>query len=169
MRRSVAEADLTEIEAIYRRRLAELRRVATAIIGSREPALDAVQDAFALAVHRRAQFRGEGSLEGWLWQIVVHRARDVASGLHSSRTVGTEEAYGATIGTDDAADFGVDEVQSLVRELPERQRLVLFLHYYADLDYATIADALEISSGTVGATLNQARASLRRVMTGVTS
>lgn len=168
MSRSVAEADLDEIEAIYRRRLAELRRVATAITGSREPALDAVQDAFALAVHRRAQFRGEGSLEAWLWRIVVHRARDVASALDSSRTVGAEDSFEAKIETDDP-DSEAEEVQSLVRELPERQRLVLFLHYYADLDYATIADALEISSGTVGATLNQARVSLRRAMAEVTS
>jgi RNA polymerase sigma factor (sigma-70 family) len=165
----VTGADLDEIEAIYRRRLAELRRVATAITGSREPALDAVQDAFALAVHRRAQFRGEGSLEAWLWRIVVHRARDVASGLHSSRSVAAEDSFEAKVETDDPTDSGAEEVQTLVRELPERQRLVLFLHYYADLDYSTIADALEISSGTVGATLNQARESLRRVMAEVTS
>jgi RNA polymerase sigma factor (sigma-70 family) len=46
--------------------------------------------------------------------------------------------------------------------LPERQRLVLFLRYYADLDYAAIADALEIKSGTVAATLHTAHAALRR-------
>ena len=40
---------------------------------------------------------------------------------------------------------------------PQRQREIVFLHYYADLDYASIAEALEISPGTVGATLNAAR------------
>ena len=45
--------------------------------------------------------------------------------------------------------------------LTERQREVLFLHYYADLDYTTIAQALGISSGTVGATLSAARQTLR--------
>jgi DNA-directed RNA polymerase specialized sigma24 family protein len=42
---------------------------------------------------------------------------------------------------------------------------VLFLHYYADLDYATIAEALGISPGTVGATLSTARGALRRALT----
>src|SRR6266513_2447953 len=69
-------ADLAEIEAVYRCRLAELQRVATAITGSREAGRDVVQDAFARAVHRRAQFRREGSLEGWIWRIVVTCARD---------------------------------------------------------------------------------------------
>jgi DNA-directed RNA polymerase specialized sigma24 family protein len=42
---------------------------------------------------------------------------------------------------------------------------VLFLHYYADLSYATIADALGIQVGTVGATLHGAREALRRGLT----
>jgi RNA polymerase sigma-70 factor (ECF subfamily) len=49
--------------------------------------------------------------------------------------------------------------------LSERQREVLFLHYYADLDYSTIAQALDISSGTVGATLSAARQTLRGALT----
>jgi DNA-directed RNA polymerase specialized sigma24 family protein len=44
---------------------------------------------------------------------------------------------------------------------------VLFLRYYADLDYATIADVLAISGGTVGATLAQARDALGQLMTEV--
>ena len=47
---------------------------------------------------------------------------------------------------------------SSVRELPNCRSGsgVLFLRYYADLDYEAIADALEIRPGTVGATLNAA-------------
>ena len=52
-------------------------------------------------------------------------------------------------------------MRSLVASLPERQRLALFLRYYADLDYGSIAAALGIASGTVGATLNAAHAALR--------
>jgi RNA polymerase sigma factor (sigma-70 family) len=53
-------------------------------------------------------------------------------------------------------------VRAAAAALPERQRLVLFLRYYADLDYAAIAAALGITEGTVGATLNAAHAVLRR-------
>ena len=59
------------------------------------------------------------------------------------------------------------DVHALLAELPERQRHALFLRYYADLEYGTIGEALEISGGTVGATLNQARENLRRLMVGV--
>ncbi len=45
--------------------------------------------------------------------------------------------------------------------LPERQRIVVFLRYYADLDYAAIGQALGIRTGTVSATLNAAHAALQ--------
>jgi RNA polymerase sigma factor (sigma-70 family) len=53
------------------------------------------------------------------------------------------------------------ELRAALALLPERQRLAVFLRYYADLDYATIGKALGISTGTVSATLNAAHAALR--------
>ena len=49
-----------------------------------------------------------------------------------------------------------------VRSLPERQRLIVFLRYWADLDYRSIASVLEVEVGTVSATLNAAHHALRR-------
>ena len=54
------------------------------------------------------------------------------------------------------------ELRELIASLPERQRHVLFLRYYADLDYQAIADVLDLRIGTVGATLNKAHFALRR-------
>jgi DNA-directed RNA polymerase specialized sigma24 family protein len=56
--------------------------------------------------------------------------------------------------------FG-DPVRAAVAALPERQRLTLFLRYYADLDYDAIAATVGVAPGTVGATLNAAHAALR--------
>jgi RNA polymerase sigma factor (sigma-70 family) len=53
------------------------------------------------------------------------------------------------------------EVRAAVAGLPERQRLAVYLRYYADLDYDAIATALEVKPGTVAATLNAAHARLR--------
>ena len=151
---------------MYRRRLAELRRVATAITGSREAGLDAVQDAFAEAIRQRRSFRGEGNLDAWLWRIVVNTARDHT--LTRSTLPLEDSADGAGVGVAASESVGAD-LHALVSQLPERQRLTLFLRYYADLDYGTIAEALQISPGTVGATLNQAREGLRQLVNEVPS
>lgn len=160
---------MNEIEAVYRRRLSEFRRVAAAITGSREAGDDAVQDAFALAVYRRDQFRGEGSVDAWLWRIVVHAARDAGARAAGPSSTSFDEELGTTAVAERTASHESGEIHALLAELPERQRHALFLRYYADLDYGTIAEALEISSGTVGAMLNQARENVRRLMAGVKS
>ncbi|MGI8478502.1 MAG: RNA polymerase sigma factor, partial [Gaiellaceae bacterium] len=74
MRKPARGATLDEIESIYRTRLPDFRRVAAAILGDRELALDAVQEGFALAVRERSSFRGDGPLEAWLWRIIVNAA-----------------------------------------------------------------------------------------------
>jgi RNA polymerase sigma factor (sigma-70 family) len=150
---------LQEIEALYRARLGAFRRVARAIVGDPDAAHDAVQEAFASVVRNRSSFRGEGPFEGWVWRTVVNAARMQlrAGAARPAAPLGEEAAANGHAQPD-------PRLRAAVAALPERQRLVLFLRYYADLDYAAIAEALEISSGTVAATLNSARSSLRSVL-----
>jgi RNA polymerase sigma-70 factor, ECF subfamily len=149
---------LAAIEGIYRAHLPEFRRAAAAITGDRELACDAVQDAFARAVRSRAGFRSEGSLNGWIWRIVINTTRSQTRARRPTSPLARDPSTSDNGHTDAATE----RVRSALAQLPERQRLILFLHYYADLDYATIAEAIDITTGTVGATLNTARANLRR-------
>jgi RNA polymerase sigma factor (sigma-70 family) len=151
-------ATLAAIEGIYRSQLPEFRRAAAAITGDRELACDAVQDAFARAVRGQAGFRGEGSLNGWIWRIVINTTLSQTRARRPTSTL-ADDPSSPDNGHTDAA---TERVRSALRGLPKRQRLILFLHYYADLDYATIAEAIGISTGTVGVALHKARASMRR-------
>jgi RNA polymerase sigma-70 factor, ECF subfamily len=144
---------LEELEALYRERLQQYTRAAAAIAGDEESGRDAVQEAFAKAVRKRRRFRGEGDLEAWVLRIVVNAARDARR--RRSRRLEPPELVATR-----AEDLGLP-----LELLTERQREVLFLHYYADLDYTTIAGALGISAGTVGATLSVARQTLRSALT----
>jgi RNA polymerase sigma factor (sigma-70 family) len=55
-------------------------------------------------------------------------------------------------------------LRAWIANLPPRQRAALFLRYYADLDYRSIAEVLGVEVGTVSATLSAAHATLRRVL-----
>lgn len=149
------------IGEIYERHYARFLRVAEAIVGDHEIARDAVQDAFVRVVKSRAGFRGDGSVEGWVWRTVVNTASSARRKAAIGHASAQEQLAGlATNGHEASAGT----VRALLAMLPERQRLVLFLRYYADLDYRTIADVLKIEPGTVGATLNQAHAAMRRLL-----
>ena len=153
------EATAETIEAAYRARAHEFLRVATAIAGSREGGRDAVQEALARAFSSRSTFRGAGTVEAWLWRAVVNSARNVLA-----RSPRVAEDPGTETAGEDAIDERRDAVREAVAALPERQRLALFLRYYADLDYAAIAAALGVRRGTVSATLSHAHATLREAL-----
>jgi len=155
----VRDNRLDEIEAIYRLRYPVFLRVAAAITGDEELGADAVQDGFTGAVRSRRRFRG-GSLDAWLWAAV----------LNAARTNRRRRSAPLKSGEKDLAAPSAEQhprtipLREAIAGLPDRQRLVLFLHYFADLDYQTIATAVGIRPGTVGATLNGARAALRKAL-----
>jgi RNA polymerase sigma factor (sigma-70 family) len=68
--------------------------------------------------------------------------------------------------TADPAEAGVrrDAVLGALQQLPERQREVLVLRYYVDLDEAGIADALGISRGAVKSHASRGAATLRTLL-----
>ena len=143
-----------ELERLYSSRFEEFLRVALAILGDPVEARDAVQEGFARALKSLDGFTGSGSFEGWVWRIVVNAAR----------ALNRDRLPLAEVPEPEAAERGSvdEEVRRWVALLPERQRLAVFLRYYADLDYRAIAVALEVQPGTVSATLSQAHDSLRR-------
>jgi RNA polymerase sigma factor (sigma-70 family) len=156
-------ATLEAIERVYRRDFARFLHAAAAITGDVEDGRDAVQDGFAGAVRNRRQFRGAGPLEGWLWRAVVNSARQ-----QRRRRGADPVARGEPLTADNGSPAEAAVVRAALVALPERERLVLFLRYYADLDYASIAEALGITSGTVGAALHSARQKLARALPEVT-
>jgi RNA polymerase sigma factor (sigma-70 family) len=157
--------DLNELRGLYERRLGEFQRVAAAIVGDRERACDVVQEAFVRAVRQRAGYAGRGSVEGWVWRIVVNAARDARS--REWELLLSEPDLLAAVDDPSVLDGRREVVRAAVAQLPERQRFVLFLRYYAELEYGTIAAALDISPGTVAATLHAAHARLRDLLAEV--
>jgi RNA polymerase sigma-70 factor, ECF subfamily len=146
-------ATVDQIEDLYRRRYVAFRNVLATTTGSYEVAADVVQDAFAQALRRRETFRGDGSLEAWVWRIAFRTALS----LRGSGPVVPLQPFPEP----DLIEPSLDPVLAdALRALPERRRLVVFLRYFADLSYGDIAEVCGISEGTVAATLAQARAVL---------
>jgi RNA polymerase sigma-70 factor (ECF subfamily) len=156
--RRTSVVDSTEIASLYERRFHAFVGGAYAVVGEPEAARDAVQEAFARALRDRRGFRSEGTLEAWLWRIVVNVARDVARRSRFADLSADELADLAALVSDST---GLSDLRAELRALPERQRLAVFLHYYADLPYDEVARLLEIAPGTVAASLNAARKTLR--------
>jgi RNA polymerase sigma-70 factor (ECF subfamily) len=143
------------LEELYRARFGVFRDGLAGIVSSREVARDVVQEAFARALRDRKKFRGEGSLEAWVWRIALHQAFKARREL---RAHWDEDAEPYALD----AEPRDDEVRAAVRALPPRRRLVVFLRYFADLQYDEIASICGVSEGTVAATISQSHTELLR-------
>jgi RNA polymerase sigma-70 factor (ECF subfamily) len=145
------------IGRLYEDRYVRFRNGVATVTGSYESARDAVQEGFARALQARGQFRGEGSLEGWVWRIVLRCALQMAQ----------SETAELPLDEIDPAFIDPERDQALaaaIRTLAPRRRLVVFLRYFADLPYETIAEICDIDIGTVAATLAQARRALAEAL-----
>ena len=147
-----------ELETVYRRRYRHFLRVATAILGDEASGHDAVQEGFSQALREQSSFRGDGPLEAWVWRLVVNAAL-----ADRRRRVARREASDAAEVPGANGQVPDDKgVRAWVAALPERQRLAVYLRYYADLDYRAIAGVLGVQVGTVSATLSSAHQALRQ-------
>jgi RNA polymerase sigma factor (sigma-70 family) len=152
-------AQVADLEALYRARYRHFLRVAVLITRDEGNAHDAGQEGFAATIRSLASYRGEGPLEAWVWRAVFNAAKKQQRHSSAAALEGDEPTS-----RQNGDEAGARLVRTWVASLPERQRLTVYLRYYADLDYQEIATVLDVAVGTVSATLSAAHRSLRKTI-----
>jgi RNA polymerase sigma-70 factor (sigma-E family) len=131
-----------------------LIRFASRLTGSQHRAEDLVQDALAKAYQRWDSIQRKDQPDVYLRRMLINAARSWWR-PRSNRELPVETPLGDRA-EDRADDRDVgkesaerDEMWRLIGSLPPRQRAVLVLRYYEDLDDNTIAAILDCSPVTV--------------------
>ena len=75
--RRAQQGDRYAFEQLVRTHEARMYTLAARVLGSREDAADAVQDALVRAWLALPKFRGDARFSTWLYRIVVNSAHDV--------------------------------------------------------------------------------------------
>lgn len=142
-------------------------RTAWLITRSEEDARDATQDAFLKAYRALARFDRHRPLRPWLMQIVANEARNRvrANRRHADlelRIVARDVHEPEPSPLDVAAGREThDELLAAVNTLPEDQRAVIGLRYFAGLSEEETAAALGVPPGTAKSRHSRALAALR--------
>lgn len=126
---------------------------------------DIAQDALLRAWRRRSTLRDADRRNQWLAAIV----RNEAFRQHARVRPDLSATIELREGEEDAQVLAAVELADLhaaLRELSERDRLLLELRYEEDLTQAAIARRLGIPEGTVKVRLHRARAKLRLLYVG---
>ena len=165
----VAGNDADAFEVVLERHSGAAMSLAYRMVGRRGPAEDVVQEAFLSLWRSGARYdRTRGSVRNWALGIVHNRAIDTLrrDGARTARNVsddGLEERLQAPDQTDvqAARRDGAHEIRSAVDQLPEDQRRVIDLAYFAGFTHTEIAAVLDLPLGTVKGRMRLGLAKLR--------
>src|SRR3954468_14154923 len=153
------------VTTLYTAHYRSLVRLSAPLLGDATVAEEVVQDAFVAMHGKWGRLREPEKAAAYLRQAVVNRSRSAL------RRRGVEERHlQVSNETGPSAEHSAihtlerDAVMAALRSLPQRQREVLVLRYYADLSEADIAGALGISQGAVKSHASRGIAALRNVL-----
>lgn len=149
------------------------------ILGERESAADAAQDAFITAFRRLETYRG-GSFRAWLLKVTTNTCYDELRRLKRRPADSLEELPGAE--NDDGPPIAADSpspeqaaqqselataIEQCISALQTDQRTVLVLSDVEGFNYQEIADLTGTNLGTVKSRLSRARAGVRNCLGAV--
>lgn len=141
-----------------------LVRLARQLVDDQDSAEDLVQDVFAALQSRPSMPQDP---KRYLQTAVVNRSRSllrrrrVARAIVASREEPTPAADASSLQRDERST-----VLTAIDRLPRRQKEVVVLRYYEDLDVTGIAGVLGISPGAVSASLARALGRLSDLLAG---
>jgi RNA polymerase sigma-70 factor (sigma-E family) len=158
--RGDAAAAVTDL---FRAHHLELVRLALVMTGDLATAEDVVQDAFERLHRGWHGLRQPSSGLAYVRSSVLNGCRSVHRRAAVARKHAPRLAEPPALGTPDAADDR-GELTAALRRLPRRQREVLVLRYYLDLDVAEIAGTLRIAPSSVRAANTRGLSALARAL-----
>ncbi len=165
--------------SIIDRHRASVFNMALRIVGNREDAEEAAQDAFIRAFRALASFRQDAKFSTWLYRIAVNVSLTKARQSQLDVT-----SIDATMDDEDSAPLQIpdralkpdehieqsqfqEQVRTMIAELPPKYSAVITMYHIQSLSYDEIAETLDLPIGTVKAHLFRARNALKKLVMNV--
>lgn len=155
VKRSV-QGDRGAFEALYRRYGAGVYGIAVRLVLDRTEAEDLTQEAFVQIWRQLKSFRFDSSLSTWIYRVTTNV---VLGALRRRKQViwvdGDSDGVESELAGDDHSLS--HEVESQLRQLPARARMVLVLHDLVGMTHEEIGREMAIAPGTSKTQLFRAR------------
>lgn len=152
-------------KAVYDRYASRMLGVCYRYARNSADAEDILQDSFIKVFGKIAQFKSEGSFEGWIRRIVVHTAIKKYSLLRYQKELsGVEVKESAESYSEPPAYNHLSEkdLLQMINSLPDGYRLIFNLYVIEGYRHEEIAEMLGIQPGTSRSQLVKARTMLQK-------
>ncbi len=159
--------DRGALESLLRAHYDRVYAVCRRLTGNDADAADAAQDALIAIVRGLDRFDGRSRFATWVYRVAVNssidelrrRSRRPSAGLEEVQDAHLTRAFAARSPDPESAAARADIDRALLR-LPVEFRAPVVLRDMCGLDYAEIAEVLQIPPGTVRSRIARGRAAL---------
>lgn len=128
------------------------------IVLSHDDANDLLQNTFIKAWTNLESFRGDSKISTWLYRIAINEALNFVQKQKKHFSLDEDSSVVDFLMSDEF--FDGDELQAqlqaVIAQLPEKQRLVFQMKYFQDMKYEEISEILGTSVGALKATYHHA-------------
>jgi RNA polymerase sigma-70 factor (ECF subfamily) len=174
----VQRGDMNAYQELVRLYQRKVFRVISGYHRDREDAMEVVQDTFLKVYTARETWERKSSFSAWLYRIAINASIDRYRRGDKQKTASLEDVLEGQIQKSPASGGSSTPLDRLrererrkvlenaVRRLPERQREVVSLRYFADLQLEEIAHVLQCPLGTVKSNLHKAVLALKTMLVG---
>jgi RNA polymerase sigma-70 factor (ECF subfamily) len=157
-----ADAATDRILRLAEAELDRAYRLAGLILGDAHEAQDATQDALLRAWRSAGSLRDIAGFQAWFDRILVNVCRDRLKSRGKVRGIRLEDSTTGLAMSDPFRDvLDRDETLRALASLDDDLRLVILLHYWADLTLEAVAERVGWPVGTVKSRLNRALRMMR--------
>lgn len=173
----LAAGDREALGPLVERHHLRVYRIALAYLRDRDDAEEAAQETFVKACQGAARWDGSAEVAPWLARIAVNHAIDRYRRSRRRRVAETpldDEDHDRRLPDDEpsperrAMDREAGErIAAALGALPARQRAVVVLRLYEEMDLEEIAGALDMRLGTVKSSLHRALRRMRVALAGL--
>lgn len=139
----------------------DMYRVAKAIMGNDDDALDCIQDAVLRAFKGIRNLSNEEYFNTWIIKILINCCNNLISDRRKITSYIDSSSREAEI-----EDVKIDkiEIDEALQKLDEEMKLPIILFYFEDMSICDIAESLRIPEGTVKSRLSRARVKLKQLL-----
>ena len=152
-------------ELLYQKYCRKFLGVCLRYAKNKEEAEDMLQEGFTRIFLNLKQYKGSGSLEGWMRKVIVTsilkwlRKKPMLFAEPSGSQI--EEPANEEI----FSDLQAGDLVDMIRQLPDGYRIVFNLYAVEGYSHREIAERLGISEGTSRSQYSKARMQLKRMIT----
>ncbi len=152
------------LEMLVSRWQKRLWRYACRLTGSPEAAWDVTQESWLGIVRGISRLGDPARFRPWVYRIVTNKANDwlrrraKQSRIQASRDINIPQQHSGRPPDEMATD-----IETILRQIPERSRTVLTLYYLEGLPLVEVARVLRMAQGTVKSRLHTARIEFRQL------